>query len=1185
MTNLLRHQYEVRSFTQGTCRVPEPVASTVNTRIDVFQDEPDWVNLAEKCAPFVFEGEASYGVVVETTRSVLERGISDVVQQGVHKLSDFFSVNVNDETITTRCRYKIHYEERPGSENVLVLVIVPLFEFESFTKRVEDLPEELGGQEGEPSGEEYDSEMERFTTDIGVFLRNIERVRQLLRKFTHLQESTGINLASFSFKDEETNIGKFIDKLTTFLRRNGLDISTEGSQLTLFYDKTYAIKRTVFNEILCDVGTSCFIDSSPANHPTTVSYVVKSAAIVSALALNEDIDLFQFLKDFTYPELMPDFVTDIQNGISNITEAYRDISGQVNRVRSSVTSLRSKIEEDARIANRLIGRRISVTAERQNDFVEDALKVSIVDAARNASNIDQVYETALNRMDFMEFMQFVVECYIPDINLMGLSWPTEIHWRWPTLTLPEFPDFNIPDFLDIGTLAWPIFRQLVIDIVIKMFGDIVGSLNLSVCGVVLLGGGVGGLEQQVNGTSPNLLDAINDVYHDGVSAESLGLDKYKDLYDDIQVRGEEYKRELNKLIDDVSMLLQMEELRALVEGRPNEDTLAVVTKVVTSTNEYPALAPVFSDATRLKGAFRTLGSKLDKRLIKAMKLPGGRPATDICSDETYETSLRRILLTNNGVPSEQIEEQLVAARSRRAARASTAFKALADGMTSMQTQMNASLKNALPSVPATILYSYEQTIHTMFESFRKFYHADLQEYENYISTIGGSPELTPLRQIYTIYDGVESDNSGIAGGLLFAETAIIAWNNNFDEPESTTVKEELFSFLRYTVFRRFLDSVSMAVKNHVKTSSYFLPEALPLDLDFRKMANIASFEQSAKDRLKALNDTNQLSLDCEGNNLEAVLGQELAKLLIVTIFQIHLTLTFPAYGAVNYRLYSSQRVFKDRVLADVRAIFEKYQPMGRLDSYLSKMPELAEAVDRLSSLYDLLKPAIESDFSLVTSNLNDEVNQANEFLRGLGDLRDPFRVSTAGFMGWQYSSTPYDISSPLYLEKYIRHNGNVYGVNEFIEGGVLSNDSTKYGIRLVMIPTASAPYIDVIRTNNGGYDESHPCSQAVKERAFTYNSVILSPIAYHQKNAGVGETVVYDEAKEEEMLTALSTDRDFLAFMQGINLSLIIYRAIEAVELATREANNQSALLTEEPELIGNYLKTIAMGSNYRWQE
>lgn len=239
------------------------------------------------------------------------------------------------------------------------------------------------------------------------------------------------------------------------------------------------------------------------------------------------------------------------------------------------------------------------------------------------------------------------------------------------------PSFNIPYPYPIIDISANFFAELLLSLlklVIKVLLSILKkilNLILDICSSGLSfnnffgGQNIGDMLVESLGNSiEEATSYVNDVFAVfNIDAQGIPSTNGTNNCDEAATIDTAAIKSTSQFLDDLSLILTPVEICNLFESNPTEQALQSVEELMSF--EYPNMAVVFNNRTKIKELFKLLGKKVDPKICELIKDNADKITSnpDICFTEDGN-ELRRNLLGTKNLSDEEIEQILVKERER-----------------------------------------------------------------------------------------------------------------------------------------------------------------------------------------------------------------------------------------------------------------------------------------------------------------------------------------------------------------------------------------------------------------------------------------------------------------------------------------------------------------------------------------
>lgn len=202
---------------------------------------------------------------------------------------------------------------------------------------------------------------------------------------------------------------------------------------------------------------------------------------------------------------------------------------------------------------------------------------------------------------------------------------------------------------------------------------------------------------------------------------------------------------LDSLLDDLSSVLAPSEVGAMLGGRITFETKKVIDCLV--EQKYGNLSSALSSTSKTEELFRNLGDALDKEaLLDQIAIqPAFGPVKGICDQPELE--VRRTILEDKGLSSDEIDQQLDQAKKRKLDRLRDLANILEndnilDGVIPPAFCRSGSDPSSglIPRDPPSLRFMLDKTINTIYDGVHMAFNQDVASFVSSISEPGNARE-------------------------------------------------------------------------------------------------------------------------------------------------------------------------------------------------------------------------------------------------------------------------------------------------------------------------------------------------------------------------------------------------------------------------------------------------------------
>jgi len=238
----------------------------------------------------------------------------------------------------------------------------------------------------------------------------------------------------------------------------------------------------------------------------------------------------------------------------------------------------------------------------------------------------------------------------------------------PAFSIP-YPYPTIDDTKDFTNKLLLALLRLAINILLSIIKKLL-ALIVEIC--------TSGLSRFNSYSNLNFADAITDAIGDEIGQSfiadvfrAFGIDENGHSIEIIQV-GEECEddaeptavlKDINKFLDDLSMMATPVEVCSLLNNKANETTFLVVEELLEF--EYPEMRRRLNNRAKISGLFKTLGTRIDPSFCSIIEQNSEQivAAPELCFSEDVN-SVRESLLREKNLTNEEIKNVLDQERQR-----------------------------------------------------------------------------------------------------------------------------------------------------------------------------------------------------------------------------------------------------------------------------------------------------------------------------------------------------------------------------------------------------------------------------------------------------------------------------------------------------------------------------------------
>lgn len=473
-----------------------------------------------------------------------------------------------------------------------------------------------------------------------------------------------------------------------------------------------------------------------------------------------------------------------------------------------------------------------------------------------------------NRESILEFLEGIgirLDIEIPDFDFTfpDLEFP-EI--TFPTITLPTLPTIDILSSLGeeiekaiieaLTTAIVETIKQILLDVV-KTCGD-VHPPNFGVANVARIYAEKLGIGDASRVFASSIGTLVNNV---------IGIGQ--NLVNTAELFG--------KLLDDLSIVLSPSEMANVLEGRPNNDTIELISCLV--GKKHQGLTPLL-DGNKLQEVFNDLGKVVRREDLLAQLGNEDKYGTFYCDDDL--ANARKKILTDKGLSSDLIDQQLNQERARKIARLRS-LASLFNKKNPLEGVINPDLcsGNVAKDIHPSFTNMVDKTINTIFDGIKMSFEQNVNGFIPAITEeakVLKVPRLIPRKINATLENGDTMEIRNPEYARLLANGVIVENPDDDDGPPISTLQEETLAttqkvlaeklknnFLALETDTRFLN-----VQNNKVILS--LPTSLQTPLLGQTIPLIgASFFEIEYELLSSTNDSFSLkifSVDTQNNRKE-----------------------------------------------------------------------------------------------------------------------------------------------------------------------------------------------------------------------------------------------------------------------------------------------------------------------------
>tara|TARA_Y100000592_G_C5482395_1_gene326487 strand:- start:14912 stop:24874 length:9963 start_codon:yes stop_codon:yes gene_type:complete len=418
-----------------------------------------------------------------------------------------------------------------------------------------------------------------------------------------------------------------------------------------------------------------------------------------------------FVAKFRYPmsnfksNLDPQAGTDFDID-SNVEEVIKDARQKIEEYRSDLTN--KKKDDFIRLRKGKVFR------------IEDEFPLG------EMCNLPDLYDELINKFNFSALMCDLVAC-IPDIPPI----PTDFDINLPKL--PKLPTF------DPMAVIIPIIEAFLIDLVTQFLCSLINSIL-----DILRDPSCEDLFRLALNGAVDIIDLIKEATRDrNLEGKMVIVEALRNSGIPPEVFASEtgspgQPNTVSSLFSDISEILTVSQLCALLEGNPSQQTLDGI-EIVMSEN-HPGLVRYFYDASSIKSLFAELGKLVDPEICRRITaIAESSMAPSRCPEDTIDQLKKD--LEQNGTAKAEVERAIEAVREQ-AINRSEAFKALFTG-----SPINKLVQNNPPPTPANIMPDFfKSSINTSMTAISEQVRVSLRvDSENFIEGLYDQVS-TPLDQ-------------------------------------------------------------------------------------------------------------------------------------------------------------------------------------------------------------------------------------------------------------------------------------------------------------------------------------------------------------------------------------------------------------------------------------------------------
>jgi hypothetical protein len=356
-----------------------------------------------------------------------------------------------------------------------------------------------------------------------------------------------------------------------------------------------------------------------------------------------------------------------------------------------------------------------LSSGEENGFSAEA-GIDIGGAANVSQNATDLKEAIRSILTPEELCKYIREMDPDLVTDMIASFQLQFDrlLKLPKLPTIEIPYFEIDDILDqiIGMIIEAIKKLLT-----KVLMMIIKELFKKLCSLCIPdSSGENAAEQQFGDKN------INDVLSESNASD---ISKVLSQFGDKNTQSDAYNQMISNFFDDLSEMLLPDEICQLFEGGASSDVFSVVLELLKV--KYNSLFILFSDVSKVKSLFLSIGELVDPKVCQAAKdlKPPSESLCDVSVDD-----LRKSLLSKK-MSSAQVTEQLskIKTRNEEQIRKLLGMKegnVLSNAIPNTQCGLGAS--GFYPPDPPSVAYMQDKTTKDMFDGVGLAFNAEVSRF-------------------------------------------------------------------------------------------------------------------------------------------------------------------------------------------------------------------------------------------------------------------------------------------------------------------------------------------------------------------------------------------------------------------------------------------------------------------------
>lgn len=461
--------------------------------------------------------------------------------------------------------------------------------------------------------------------------------------------------------------------------------------------------------------------------------------------------------------------------VTDTVASFEDFAVSAQESIKSIKTLEQDAEEKLVYAGNSFKQQVVEQAEQVEENVDDQLVADLEGTIRDIKNLDQVFGQVLNKISLGNLADALVSC-LPEIDI-----------TCQPLTLPPVPTVGFPTILptvDIMSDFSDNIFSAIIEALTQVFVSILSQIFdqlLDICN---------GEDDALRGIRDT--SSLNDLlsgaprpstpgrpYNTGDENDDIKLgllDSVCAITDSVPIEDlGPYLDELNRALDDISLLVSSRELCRLFTGKSSQKTLSLIRNLL--KNSYPLLFDCLKDKSMIAKFFYKVGTTIGSEFCDTISelAPIQSPRLEECDiDEPLEFEFEELSLLYSGrnIDPSTINELLTKAKERKEKQMlglKNAAKLISDneqGKNPFSDMLNSLNQNECGTGTSFFSYSHEsydfmqkELLDTMFDPISASFDRDLRGVvDAMITNRDGDVEIDKLVQ-FLDPNGEKSDPS------------------------------------------------------------------------------------------------------------------------------------------------------------------------------------------------------------------------------------------------------------------------------------------------------------------------------------------------------------------------------------------------------------------------------------------